>query len=101
MSDPRQTVVDVLVEAREQVDTMVNSFAPSSDEEEAEVQSLRDKSEALTMAINETLAKPIPGLVKEMQAQIASLQRASARLLQIELNLVGVKEAIALTDQIL
>jgi len=70
MSDPKQTVLDVLLAAREQVDTLVNSLAPSSDEEEAEVRSLRDQSESLTVAINELLAKPIPGLSEGMVERV-------------------------------
>jgi hypothetical protein len=100
MSDPKKTALDELLAAREQVDTLVNSLAPSSDEEVAEVRSLRERSEALTVTINDALAQPIPGLTKGMAERISELKRASDRLLRIEHNIIGVKEAIALTDQI-
>ena len=100
MSDPKQTAVEELIAAREQVDTLVNSLAPSSEEEEEEFRRLRERSEALTAAINDVLERPFPSFGKGMQERVDALQKASARLLRIENNLVGVKEAIALTDKI-
>jgi len=101
MSDLKRTVLDEMVAARELLDTMVNSFAPSDDDEEAEVRALRARSEALTAMINEALARPIPELSRAVEERVVSLKAATARLQQVNANILGVKEAIGITDEIL
>lgn len=101
MSDVKQTVIDQMIAAREQLDALVNAFAPSDDEDEKLYRDLRAASEALTAVINADLARPIAALGVGLEARVAEIRSATFRLKQVDANLAGIKQAIEITDQII